>query len=299
MFGVFQAGGQEVSHGQTLAARLKHAAEASVIRLYSQFDPAVDHSQWSKVLDEARKGSLEALKAVDHTQPADQHPVCRKLLAFIGPGKKGSEIRQQFEAPPFGWPRDAIDGALYALLAAGHLKARDAGAKPVDAKNLDRNKLTQASFQPESITLIPPQLIKIRQLFNTLGVPCQPKEESAKVLALLTKLREQAASAGGAAPAPPAPSRRCWMIWRNCPATRSCWISTIATMNSLGCRRTGPEPLKRWPSAYRPGPSSTSCCATRPTSAQAPHSRPRRRRSSASAACWPIPIRCSRCSTRR
>jgi len=202
---VFQAGGQEVSHGQTLAARLKHAAEASVIRLYSQFDPAVDHSQWSKVLDEARKGSLEALKAVDHTQPADQHPVCRKLLAFIGPGKKGSEIRQQFEAPPFGWPRDAIDGALYALLAAGHLKARDAGAKPVDAKNLDRNKLTQASFQPESITLIPPQLIKIRQLFNTLGVPCQPKDESAKVPALLTKLREQAASAGGAAPAPPAP----------------------------------------------------------------------------------------------
>jgi hypothetical protein len=39
-----------------------------------------------------------------------------------------------------------------------------------------------------------------------VGVPCQPKEELAKVPALLTKLRDQAAKAGGAAPAPQAPT---------------------------------------------------------------------------------------------
>jgi hypothetical protein len=81
----------------------------------------------------------------------------------------------------------------------------DAASKPVDAKSLDRAKLTQASFQRESIHITPPQLIKIRQLFSAVGVPCQPKEEQAKVPLLLARLREQAGKAGGAAPAPQTP----------------------------------------------------------------------------------------------
>ncbi|PHV48379.1 hypothetical protein CSQ91_21625 [Janthinobacterium sp. BJB301] len=201
---VFQAGGQEASDGNDLADRINRAAKSSAIRLYGQFD-AADHDMWSKVLDEARKGNMEALRAVGHTQEADKHPVCLKLLSYIGPGKKGGEIRENFEAPPFGWPRDAIDGALYALLSAGHIKAKDASSKSVDAKSLDRAKLTQASFQRESVNITPPQLIKIRTLFSTVGVPCQPKEELSKVPALLAKLREQASKAGGQAPAPEAP----------------------------------------------------------------------------------------------
>ena len=201
---VFQAGGQEATDGNDLGDRINRAAKSSAIRLYSQFD-AADHDMWSKVLDEARKGNLEALKAVGHTQEADKHPVCQKLLAYIGPGKKGAEIRENFEAPPYGWPRDAIDGALYALLAAGHLKATDASSKAVDAKSLDRSKLTQASFQRESVNITPPQFIRIRGLFSAVGVPCQPKEELTKVPALLARLRDQASKAGGAAPAPNLP----------------------------------------------------------------------------------------------
>lgn len=201
---VFQAGGQEAADGNDLADRINRAAKSSAIRLYSQFD-AADHDQWGKVYDEARKGNLEALKAVGHSQEADKHPVCQKLLAYIGPGKKGTEIRENFEAPPFGWPRDAIDGALYALLAAGHIKATDASSKAVDAKSLDRAKLTQTSFQRESVNITPSQLIKIRSLFSTVGVPCQPKEELTKLPLLLAKLRNQAAKAGGSAPVPEAP----------------------------------------------------------------------------------------------
>jgi hypothetical protein len=201
---VFLAGGQEAVDGNDLADRINRAAKSSAIRLYSQFD-AADHDLWSKVLDEARKGNLDALKAVGHTQEADKHAVCHKLLAFIGPGKKGAEIRDNFEAPHFGWPRDAIDGALYALLASGHLKASDAASKAVDAKSLDRAKLTQASFQRESVNISPSQLIKIRSLFSAVGVPCQPKEELTKVPTLLAKLRDQAFKAGGPAPAPESP----------------------------------------------------------------------------------------------
>jgi len=201
---VFQAGGQEATEGNDLADRINRAARSSAIRLYSQFD-AADHEQWGRVLDEARKGNLEALKAVGHTQEADKHPVCQKLLGFIGPGKKGAEIREHFEAPPYGWPRDAVDGALVALLATGHVNATDATAKPVDAKSLERAKLTQTSFRRESIHITPIQLIKIRKLFDAVGVPCQPKEELNKLPVLLRKLRDQAASAGGPAPAPETP----------------------------------------------------------------------------------------------
>ena len=201
---LFQAGGQEAIDGNDLADRINRAAKSSAIRLYHQFD-AADHDHWSKVLDDARKGNLEAMKVVGHTQEADKHPVCQKLLAYIGPGKKGAEIRDNFEGPPFGWPRDAIDGTLYALLAAGHIKATDTSSKPVDARGLDRTKLTQTSFQRESVNITPPQFIKIRSLFSAVGVPCQPKEELIKVPALLAKLREQASKAGGQAPAPEAP----------------------------------------------------------------------------------------------
>ena len=201
---VFQAGGQEVTEGHELADRINRAAKASAIRLYKDFDVA-DSDQWSKVLDEARKGNLEALRAVGHTQEADRQPVCQKLLAYIGPGKKGSEIRDNFDSPPFGWPRDAIDGALFALLSAGHVRAMDASGKLVDAKSLDRNKLTQASFRQESITITPPQLIKIRGLFSAIGVACQPKEELTKLPLLIAKLRDLASKAGGPPPAPATP----------------------------------------------------------------------------------------------
>jgi len=203
---VFQAGGQEVTQGNDLAERLNKAAKASVVRLYREFDTA-DQEGWGKVLDEARKGNAEALKAVGHTQEADKHAVCQKILAYIGPGKRGSEVRDHFEEPPFGWPRDAIDGALFTLLTTGHLRATDASGKAVDAKSLDRNKLTQASFRQESDIITPVMKIKIRGLFTTLGVPCQPNEELAKAPFLIAKLKNLAQAAGGAAPRPTPPKQ--------------------------------------------------------------------------------------------
>lgn len=201
---LFQAGGQEVTEGADLADRIQRAARASAVRLYPQFD-AADHDRWGKVLEEARKGAAEALKQVGHTQATQQHPVCQRILTYLGPGKRGSEIREHFEAPPYGWSRDAIDGALYALLGEGHLRARDASGRDVEAPALDRPKLSQANFRRESVHITPVHLIKIRSLFSAVGVPCQPKEESAKAPTLLARLKEQAQAAGGPPPAPESP----------------------------------------------------------------------------------------------
>lgn len=201
---VFQAGGQEVTQGSDLADRLNAAAKSSVIRLYREFDIA-DQKGWDKVLDEARKGNGEAMRAVGHLQEPKSHPLCQKVLSFLGTGKKGAEIRENFESPPYGWPRDTIDGALYILLATGELKARDTAHRSVDAKALERGKLTQAFFEPESVNISPLQKIKIRGLFQGLGIACQPDQELVKAPILIAKLKELVLGAGGPAPQPESP----------------------------------------------------------------------------------------------
>ena len=112
-------------------------------RLYPQFDVA-DHPKWGKVIDRARKGDGAALEAVGHTEEVDKHPVPSAILKFVGVGKKGAEIRKNFDDSPYGWPRDAIDGGTLRLGAdAATCAPRTPTTRSLDAKAIDRAKLTQ------------------------------------------------------------------------------------------------------------------------------------------------------------
>ncbi|MCF7971355.1 MAG: BREX system P-loop protein BrxC [Methylococcaceae bacterium] len=198
---IFQAGGTEI-FANDLHAQLEQAAKASMIRLYRDFDKA-DHSGWGKVYDRARQdGAENALEALDYKGDTEKHPVCADILKYIGVSKKGAEIREHFKAAPYGWSQDAIDGGLFALLAAGILRAKDAAHKAVTNRTLERSKLTQASFEVESITIKPVQLIKVRKLITDSGINCKPKEEQDKIPEFIVKARQIAESAGGEAPKP-------------------------------------------------------------------------------------------------
>ena len=201
---VFQAGGAEVTDPDDLAGKLTAAGQKSVVRLYPQFDVA-DQTGWEKAVDRARKNDSQALEAIGYKGDTDKHPVCAAILKYIAGSKKGSEIRDHFRRPPYGWPQDAVDGALYVLLASGHLHALDATHKAVDAKGLERNKLTQASFKPESVTVTALQLIQLRKLMQDLGISCQFQEELQKAMLLLEELKSRADRAGGEAPKPVVP----------------------------------------------------------------------------------------------
>jgi hypothetical protein len=201
---VFQAGGTEVTDPDDLAGKVSAAGKKSVIRLYPQFDVA-DQTGWDKALERARKNDTQALEAIGYKGDPDKHPVCAAILKYIAASRKGSDIRDHFRAPEYGWPQDAVDGALYALLASGHLRALDATHKAVDAKGLERNKLTQATFKPESVTITPLQLIQLRKLMQDMGIPCQQQEELQKAMLLLEELKSRAAKAGGVAPKPANP----------------------------------------------------------------------------------------------
>lgn len=200
---VFISGGSEIE-GNSLKEKLENGAKDALQRLYKQFDVA-DDANWGKVVDKARKaGGETALSAINYKGENAQHPVCAQILKFIGSGKKGSDIRQHFQEAPFGWPQDAIDGAMYALLSSGDLKAKNVNNQPVDAKALERKHLTQARFEVENITISATQKLAVRGLLTeTIG--CKPGEEDSKTNEFLQYARDLAGKASGDSPKPHKP----------------------------------------------------------------------------------------------
>jgi hypothetical protein len=138
----------------------------------------------------------------------DQHPVCAAILKQLGASKKGSEIRDHFKAPSFGWPQDGVDGGLYALVASEHVVALNNLGKQVDAKGLERRQITLCTFKPQTVTVSPVEKIQIRKVFQEAGVGCQPGQETDKAPELLRVLRELATKAGGEAPKPAVPDQK-------------------------------------------------------------------------------------------
>lgn len=201
---VLQAGGAEVVES-SVEQGVRSAVENALVRLFPRFDEA-DDSRWDKVIERARKGSEAALEAVGYKGEVEKHPVTQAVLKFVVAGKTGSEVRALFSEPEYGWTKDAIDGALYALLASGHLRATDVSGKALDAKSLDRAKIAQVHFRAETIPITAAERIQIRKLYQDVGVPCSSGEELSSTSRFLARMHELAASAGGDAPRPEKPS---------------------------------------------------------------------------------------------
>ena len=199
---VIQGGGNERMEA-SLADKVKAAATASLARLYPEF-PDADDGRWRTVIERARRGAESPLEAVDYTGKTEEHRVCAAVLQFIGSGRKGREVRTHFAAPPYGWPRDAVDAALVALFGTGHLRATANGVA-LRPGQLDQGKVPATNFRAETATVDTRQRMALRKLFQTTGIACKPNEESTAAAELLAKLLELAQTAGGDAPLPPPP----------------------------------------------------------------------------------------------
>jgi hypothetical protein len=201
---VYMGGGTPVEEG-SLAASVRRAVEDALTRLFPEFKLA-DHSGWNTVATRARQGATDALSAVGWTQDADKHPVCQKIRLFIGTGgKKGSEIRKQFTGVRYGWPQDAVDGALFALLAGSYIRASKNG-QPVTVKQLDQGQAGVTDFISEGVSITVSQRIGVRKLLNDMGENCKPNEEAEYLPKMLQRLIDLAKEAGGDPPLPVRPS---------------------------------------------------------------------------------------------
>jgi len=200
---LFQSGGNEI-HGNDLQDMVLEAAGNALQRLYPQFYMA-DHAGWEKVYSRAKQGGPDALKAVgDEGEPANNQ-VCKAILGFIAGGKNGADIRNRFEASPYGWPRDAVDGGMQVLLVAGLIRSQDERGKIVDPRELERKAIAKVMFKVESPPPTTAQRIQIRKLLQKVGVQAKPGEELVSVPQFLQKMQILAESAGGDAPKPAQP----------------------------------------------------------------------------------------------
>ncbi len=199
---VFQGGGNEVIR-LTLDDRIRESAGDSLVRLFPRFKDA-DSGAWEAVIKRARDGADQPFQPVGHADATEKHPVCLQVVAVIGAGKIGGEIRKALRASPYGWPQDAIDAALIAQHRSQHITATLNGTA-VPLGQLDQNKIAKAEFRVEHATLSVQDRLLLRKLITRL-VQCKSGEEGAKGPEFLTALVNLARAAGGNAPLPVQPS---------------------------------------------------------------------------------------------
>ena len=202
---VFQGGGAEV-YGEGLRAKAATGAESSLARLFPRFMDA-DHRSWGIALKRIREGTGTPFGTVGWEESVSGHPVAREVVLKVGPGETGSRVRSALEAAPYGWPRDAIDAALLALVADGHLKAERNG-RPVGVAAITQQLTPGVRFLPEKVRLTTAQKLQIRQLFQRLEVRTRSGEEADKAPAFLSECKRLAHAAGGDRPMPPVPDTR-------------------------------------------------------------------------------------------
>ena len=200
---VFQGGGSEVLL-TSLDDRIKAATEASLVRLFPRFKEA-DSAVWDAVIKRARDGADHPFQPTGHADATEKHPVCHQVVTTIGAGKSGSDVRKTLGGTPFGWPRDAVDGALIALHRLQHLSATSNG-QAIPLGQLDQNKIAKTDFRVEHATLTVGERLILRKLFQAMGLSCKSGEEAVRAGEFLSGLITLAKSAGGDAPLPLSPA---------------------------------------------------------------------------------------------
>jgi hypothetical protein len=203
---IYQGGGTRLFN-LTLQERIFDAATQALARIYPRFHlaDAPDANAWGKAKDRVRDGADEPFQPVGYVSaPIEQHPVCQEVLTTIAAGQTGSQVRKRLGETPFGWPQDAVDVALLALLRYQHVNATLNGS-PVTAAQLDQTKIAKTEFRREVAAVPAQDRLKLRKLFADAGVKIKG-DDVAAAGEFLEILRRLAISAGGDPPLPPRPN---------------------------------------------------------------------------------------------
>jgi hypothetical protein len=201
---VFQGGGNELTTS-TLRDAVETAGNHSLARLFPKFS-AADDPAWSKVITKAREGAPDALAVVGWQGETPANPVCKEVLARAsGSGTKGGDLQRDLGDAPYGWPKDAVDGALLALLASGNLRAERDGHAVDGPKELPATQIGKATFFKEDEPPTKQEQLAVRGVLTEAKVPYIAGKESAAISGLVQHLLDQAARAGGVPPWPEPP----------------------------------------------------------------------------------------------
>ena len=163
-------------------------------------------TSWNTVITRTSQGATDALSVIGYNGDVDKHPACQEIRTYIGgSGKKGSEIRKHFMGAGYGWPQDAVEGALLCLVAGGFVRATK-NNQAISVKQITVPQIGMTGFYSEGITVSGIQRIGIRKLISDMGLTNKPGEEAEATVKVLNRLVELATTAGGDPPLPERPS---------------------------------------------------------------------------------------------
>nr|WP_256435434.1 BREX system P-loop protein BrxC [Aeromicrobium sp. CFBP 8757] len=201
-----QLGGGSSPTGTALRDRIENGAQSAATRLFSKFGDA-DDARWSQVIDRIKKGSgADALKQVGYEADPEQHPVVKEVLGRIsGAGTPASDVEKAVLSAPFGWPRDALMGAIGVLLDNGVVRATINGSDASTDKVLSQTRLGTVHLRRESTVLKAVEKIAARSLLNKLGVTVDNDSLVPGAEQAVIALAQRAAAIGGLAPLPNVP----------------------------------------------------------------------------------------------
>ncbi len=210
---VFKGGGAEVT-GITIEQKIVHAGNAALVRMFPDFKDA-DYKNWPVVITRAKANDDTPLQAIKWTEETKSHPVCKAILKEIGSGSEGRDLHKKFGSPPYGWPQDAVDGALMALHNAGDVSVRYSG-EAVPAGKLDQTKIKKAEFRQVTRVISAREKLALRGLFQEAGVSAKQSDDlEDKSSEFIEAMLTLASRAGGEAPLPPQPDTQSLIDIRN------------------------------------------------------------------------------------
>ena len=202
---VFRGGAIEVA-GIDLTANIDNGARESLNLLYPRFADA-DSDKWNEVIKRIRQGVDDPYTYVNHVGDTAKHPVCAEVIKLIAEagnaGVAGGKLRKHFRASPYGWPQDAVDAALIALLRSGTLRGRKNGVEV--QRDIDQNGIPQVDFIAEAVPVSTQEIVRLRGILNHGGLlnpPVPSGQGPEHIEGFLAKLRDLAVSEGVEPPRP-------------------------------------------------------------------------------------------------
>lgn len=199
---VLLGGGGSVD-GTALSDRLTRAAQSAATRLYPQFGPA-DDPRWDQVRNRVQQGSAaDALRAVGHDGDAMTHPVVKEVFGRIKQVATTAAEIEQLQKPPYGWPPDAVRGAIAVLVELGGVKATINGSDAPGKQVAALTRLGGLALQQETVVVTKTDKLRARQMASRLGIPAADDEDlPAAIAGVIGSLTHRAAQVSGEAPLP-------------------------------------------------------------------------------------------------
>ena len=188
---IYLAGGTLVKESSPKSS-VEKALNQVMDRQFDEFRKG-DHANWPKALRSALNKAPNPLEKIGHDTDLNDHPVASSILKFMANSShSGRDLRNNFVKAPFGWPQDAVDTVIIALVNAEFLSSSE--------DPLVQGKIGVTTFKKETHTLSVKEKITLRKMFTAAGISCASGEEFKKSNIFLNRLKELAEEISGDSP---------------------------------------------------------------------------------------------------